>query len=220
MALLSSKTLIQAHALFLFVLAVYLTRSPEVVTESDLVFMLGEFLNLTKRFIHSIQEASPSLARPQSPFALCGVLLVVDALVDLILVTKVPQINEILAMAQAARVQSPIPVAGAVRTNPFMARLTSLYTEIWTLLSASRFCIFFAVSFFIYQSQPSAWGMDAATAMGNYGSAGAATSGLDQLKNRVVFTYGFMEMMFWLWIFITLREERQEAANRFVEHDR
>lgn len=46
MALLSSKTLIQAHALFLFVLAVYLTRSPEVVTESDLVFMLGEFLNL------------------------------------------------------------------------------------------------------------------------------------------------------------------------------
>ncbi|PYH29723.1 uncharacterized protein BO87DRAFT_344258 [Aspergillus neoniger CBS 115656] len=211
MALLSSKTLIQAHALFLFVLAVYLTRSPEVVTESDLVFMLGEFLNL---------ESTPSISRPQSPFALCGVLLVVDALVDLILVTKVPQINEILAMAQAARVQSPIPVAGAVRTNPFMARLTSLYSEIWTLLSAARFCIFFAVSFFIYQSQPSAWGMDAATGMGNYGTAGAATSGLDQLKNRVVFTYGFMEMMFWLWIFITLREERQEAANRFVEQDR
>ena len=25
-------------------------------------------------------------------------------------------------------------------------------------------------------------------------------SGLDQLKNRVVFTYGFVEMMFWLWV--------------------
>ncbi|OOF96982.1 hypothetical protein ASPCADRAFT_205735 [Aspergillus carbonarius ITEM 5010] len=211
MALLSSKTLIQAHALFLFVLAVYLTRSPEVVTESDVVFMLGEFLNL---------DASPSLSRPQSPFALCGVLLVLDALVDLILVTKIPQINEIIAMAQAARIQSPIPVAGALRTNPFMARLTSLYSEIWTLLSASRFCIFFAVSFFIYQSQPAAWGMDAASVMGSYGTAGVATSGLDQLKNRVVFTYGFMEMMFWLWIFITLREERQEAGARFVEHDR
>ena len=52
MALLSSKTLIQAHALFLFVLAVYLTRSPEVVTESDLVFMLGEFLNLVCLWSH------------------------------------------------------------------------------------------------------------------------------------------------------------------------
>lgn len=42
MALLSSKRLIQAHALFLFVLAVYLTKSPEVITDSDVVFMLGE----------------------------------------------------------------------------------------------------------------------------------------------------------------------------------
>lgn len=25
-------------------------------------------------------------------------------------------------------------------------------------------------------------------------------SGLDQLKNRVIFTYGFVEMMFWLWV--------------------
>jgi hypothetical protein len=23
---------------------------------------------------------------------------------------------------------------------------------------------------------------------------------LDQLKNRVIFTYGFMEMMFWFWV--------------------
>lgn len=46
MALLSSKTLIQGHALFLFLLAVYLTKSPEVVVESDLVFMLGELLRI------------------------------------------------------------------------------------------------------------------------------------------------------------------------------
>lgn len=29
-------------------------------------------------------------------------------------------------------------------------------------------------------------------------------AGLDQLKNRVVFTYGFMEMIFWLWVSIDL----------------
>lgn len=48
MALLSSKTLIQGHALFLFLLAVYLTKSPNVIIESDLVFMLGELLRIVR----------------------------------------------------------------------------------------------------------------------------------------------------------------------------
>ncbi|KAL2828684.1 increased loss of mitochondrial DNA protein 1 [Aspergillus cavernicola] len=210
---LSSKTLIKAHALFLFTLAVYLTKSPEVITESDMVFMLGEFLQL---------DASPSFSRPQSPFAMCGILLVADALIDLILVTKVPHINEILAMAEAARSQAPDSVSGGsgsgstmnIRSNPFVARLASLYSEIWTLLSACRFCLFFAVSFFIYQSKPAAWGVSPAVAASQGG-----LSGLDHLKNRVVFTYGFMEMMFWFWIFLTLREERQEIAVRFAERN-
>lgn len=75
------------------------------------------------------------------------------------------------------------------------ARAGALYSEIWTLLAASRFCLFFAVSFFIYQSKPDAWGVsDAGPA------SDAVPSGLDQLKNRVVFTYGFMEMIFWFWV--------------------
>ncbi|KAL3489180.1 increased loss of mitochondrial DNA protein 1 [Aspergillus germanicus] len=209
MGLLSSKTLIKAHALFLFTLAVYLTKSPEVITESDVVFMMGEFLQL---------DATPTFSRPQSPFAVCGILLVADALIDLILVTKIPHINEILAMAEAARSQAPSSVDGParIRSNPFIARLASLYSEIWTLLSASRFCLFFAVSFFIYQSKADAWGVIG----GATGAGAGGVSGLDQLKNRVVFTYGFMEMMFWFWIFLTLREERQEIAMRFAERDR
>ncbi|KAF7116392.1 hypothetical protein CNMCM5793_004636 [Aspergillus hiratsukae] len=210
MAFLSSKTLIQAHALFLFVLAVYLTKSPSTVTESDVVFMIGEVLQI---------DAAPSFSRPQSPFALCGILLVADALVDLIVVAKIPRVNELIAMVQAARNQSSMPMSmSSAMQNPFAARLASLYSEIWTLLSAARFCLFFVVSFFIYQSKPDGWGVGAARGTGRYGSV-EATSGLDQLKNRVVFTYGFMEMMFWLWIFITLREERQEIAARFVERD-
>ncbi|KAL5333766.1 increased loss of mitochondrial DNA protein 1 [Aspergillus crustosus] len=211
MGFLSSKTLIKGHALFLFTLAVYLTKSPEVIVESDVVFMLGEFLQL---------DASPSFSRPQSPFAMCGILLVADALIDLILVTKIPHINEILAMAEAARSQAPSTVNGVarMRSNPFIARLASLYSEIWTLLSASRFCLFFAVSFFIYQSKPDAWGIKFTTPVAGHGSG--EVSGLNQLKNRVIFTYGFMEMMFWFWIFLTLREERQEISARFAERER
>ncbi|KAL1881067.1 hypothetical protein Plec18167_003609 [Paecilomyces lecythidis] len=180
MGFFSSKTLIKAHALFLFVLAVYLTKSPEVITDSDLVFILGEAMKI---------DVSPTFARPQSPFALCGILLVADALVDLIVVTKVPQINEVLARADVARSRSNGSTA-VISNNPFAIRMAALYSEIWTLLAASRFCLFFAVSIFIYQSKPVVWGV----------GASEAKTGLDQLKNRVVFTYGFMEMMFWLWV--------------------
>ncbi|KAI9650148.1 hypothetical protein NHQ30_000161 [Ciborinia camelliae] len=32
------------------------------------------------------------------------------------------------------------------------------------------------------------------------------------LKNRIVFTWAFIEMMAWFWVFVTLREERQQIA--------
>lgn len=43
---LSSKRLIQAHAVCLFVLAVYLTKAPEVITDSDMVYILGEAMKI------------------------------------------------------------------------------------------------------------------------------------------------------------------------------
>lgn len=55
MAFFSSKTLIQAHALFLFILAVYLTKSPDVITDSDLVFMLGEAMKIVCPFLRLLR---------------------------------------------------------------------------------------------------------------------------------------------------------------------
>lgn len=37
------------------------------------------------------------------------------------------------------------------------------------------------------------------------------------LKNRVVFTWAFLEMITWFWVFLTLREERREMAVRQAE---
>ncbi|KAE9381362.1 hypothetical protein N431DRAFT_392469 [Stipitochalara longipes BDJ] len=37
------------------------------------------------------------------------------------------------------------------------------------------------------------------------------------LKNRVVFTWAFLEMVTWFWVFVTLREERREFAMRIAE---
>jgi hypothetical protein len=37
------------------------------------------------------------------------------------------------------------------------------------------------------------------------------------LKNRVFFTWAFVEMITWFWIFVTLREERREVVLRAQE---
>ncbi|RDW64146.1 hypothetical protein BP5796_10648 [Coleophoma crateriformis] len=37
------------------------------------------------------------------------------------------------------------------------------------------------------------------------------------LKNRVFFTWAFVELITWFWLFVTLREERREMAIRIAE---
>lgn len=46
MVLISSKLLIQVHAVVLVVIAGYLIKNPEYITDSDLVFMMGETLRI------------------------------------------------------------------------------------------------------------------------------------------------------------------------------
>lgn len=41
-----------------------------------------------------------------------------------------------------------------------------------------------------------------------------ATWGGDLLKNRVFFTFMFLEMVSWFWIWVTLREERNGLVER------
>lgn len=57
MVLLSSKTIIQAHAVLLIVIAGYLIKNPALITNCDLVFMMGEALNI-------VRNTSPSSTLP------------------------------------------------------------------------------------------------------------------------------------------------------------
>jgi hypothetical protein len=71
------------------------------------------------------------------------------------------------------------------------------------LLAASRICLFFAVSFFIHQSKPSAWGLRTGAAAHDNSSSLAeaeAIMSLNKLKTQVVLVYGFVEMIFWFWV--------------------
>jgi hypothetical protein len=48
-------------------------------------------------------------------------------------------------------------------------------------------------------------------------SAYRASGWGEGLKNRVVFTWAFVEMMAWFWVFVTLREERQQLAIKIAK---
>ncbi|KAL8709121.1 MAG: hypothetical protein Q9220_006142 [cf. Caloplaca sp. 1 TL-2023] len=45
-------------------------------------------------------------------------------------------------------------------------------------------------------------------------------SGWENLNNSVIFTWGFLEMLCWFWVFITLRGEKRELAIRKAEKKR
>lgn len=79
-------------------------------------------------------------------------------------------------------------------------------------VAASRFSLYGGIAFFIYQGRDS-------LVVSVYGGSQAA-EGLDRLKSRVVFTFCFMEMMTWFWIFATLRQERQERLTKLLEDAR
>ena len=55
-----------------------------------------------------------------------------------------------------------------------------------------------------------------AQAGGNIGGGGYVASGWggDALKNRVFFTFMFVETMSWFWVWVTLQEERREMLAR------
>lgn len=59
MVLLSSKTIIQAHAVLLIVIAGYLIKNPALITNCDLVFMMGEALNIVRNTSLFFNQSNP-----------------------------------------------------------------------------------------------------------------------------------------------------------------
>ncbi|CAF9915727.1 hypothetical protein IMSHALPRED_002684 [Imshaugia aleurites] len=83
----------------------------------------------------------------------------------------------------------------------------------WSSQAPVRLVFFFAVTGYSYAGKPGGlWG-------------GKAGTRAEVLCNSVVFTWGFMEMLWWFWIYITLRDEKRELMvkiqeRRKVEDDR
>jgi hypothetical protein len=70
----------------------------------------------------------------------------------------------------------------------YITKSLTVYWSVWIGVAGCKFAVYAGLSFFIYQGR--------AGGVSTYASVG----GLDLLKNRVVFTFAFLEMMFWFWV--------------------
>ncbi|KAL8679656.1 MAG: hypothetical protein Q9186_004067 [Xanthomendoza sp. 1 TL-2023] len=136
-------------------------------------------------------------------------------------------VNQSLVFILGASMQLPTPPAFSVPSpSTALAALIlallglsdltacSLPEEIssyyWGSQAPIRCTFFFALTGYAYAFKPK----------GPIRGISAQASPWDNLNTSVVFTWGFLEMISWFWVFITLREERRELAVRKAERKR
>ncbi|CAA9964693.1 hypothetical protein PTNB73_05884 [Pyrenophora teres f. teres] len=84
-----------------------------------------------------------------------------------------------------------------------------VFDQFWGLQAPVRLLFLFGLTAYTYIFKEG--GMFAPRGMDLRMSAGA------HLNNSFVFTFGFMEVSAWFWVFATLREERTEKAKKMAE---
>ncbi|KAH7401901.1 increased loss of mitochondrial DNA protein 1 [Phaeosphaeria sp. MPI-PUGE-AT-0046c] len=85
-----------------------------------------------------------------------------------------------------------------------------LSDEYWGLQTPVRLLFLFALTAYTYTFKE---GGMMAPRSNDY----MMSKGNTNLNNSIVFTWGFMEMAAWFWVFVTLREERREKVNKLIE---
>ncbi|KAI4678234.1 uncharacterized protein J4E88_006755 [Alternaria novae-zelandiae] len=86
-----------------------------------------------------------------------------------------------------------------------------VFDQFWGLQAPMRLLFLFGLTSYCYVFKEG--GMFAPRGMDFRMHAGAS------LNNSFIFTWGFMEVSAWFWVFTTLREERTERAKKVAEKE-
>ncbi|KAI1465593.1 increased loss of mitochondrial DNA protein 1 [Daldinia caldariorum] len=193
MALISVKTILTSLCLFHITLAYFFYTNPNAISEQALVFVLGEAMGMPQ---------TTAFANPNPVSSLLGVSLLITGLSDLVTLS----LPEEIWMVHYWGTQAPL-----------------------------RITIFASLSLFAYFSTPSA-GRSGPNRLSHplappapFSSSSSPASspssifspagptGSDGLRNRVFFTFAFIEFLSWFWVWVTLKEE---AASFFARKKR
>ncbi|KAF2015838.1 hypothetical protein BU24DRAFT_422139 [Aaosphaeria arxii CBS 175.79] len=166
MAIFSATTIIRSLALFHVTLAVFFLKNPKIIASQNIVFVLGEAMQL------------PTPREFSTPSALTAFIAVLFAFLGIADLTT-------LSLPEEA---------------------SELY---WGVQTPVRLAFLFGITGYTYLFKEG--GMFAARGRAYKYNAG------DDLKNSLVFTWGFIEMAAWFWVFVTIRDERRQRAARLIE---
>ncbi|KAF2683399.1 hypothetical protein K458DRAFT_418996 [Lentithecium fluviatile CBS 122367] len=166
MALISAYTIIRSMALFHITLAFFFLRNPKMIADQNIVFLMGE----------SMQLPTPrEFSKPSATTAFIAVLLAFLGVSDLTSLSLSDELAE----------------------------------SYWGTQTPVRLTFLFAVTGYSYLFKDGG-------VLANSGRKYTVNAG-DHLKNSIVFTWGFLELAALFWVFITLRDERRQRAQRLIE---
>ncbi|KAK3900598.1 increased loss of mitochondrial DNA protein 1 [Staphylotrichum tortipilum] len=196
MALISAKTILTSLCLFHITLGFFFLTNPGTVADQAVVYLLGESMGLPHS--RSFESQSPALA-------FLAVVLALIGITDLVTLSLPDEI----CLVHYWGMQAPLRLT-----------LTFLLT-LYSFLFSPSSPLFSAPHLHNTSSPPS--GSSASSSRFTHPSAyhaahnmGYSPSGWggDALKNRVFFTFMFVETVSWFWVWVTLQEERREMMAR------
>ncbi|KAI0117481.1 increased loss of mitochondrial DNA protein 1 [Daldinia grandis] len=139
-------------------------------------------------------------------------------------------LGEAMGMPQTTAFANPSAVSSLLGVSLLVTGLSDLLTlslpeEVWLIhywgsQAPLRIIVFASLSLFAYFSTPTA-GRSGTNRLSHPltppSSAfvpGAVVSGSDGLRNRVFFTFAFLEFLSWFWVWVTLKEESATFLSR------
>ncbi|KAI9826526.1 MAG: hypothetical protein M1826_006627 [Phylliscum demangeonii] len=161
MARLSASSIINGNAIFHLTLAYFFLRAPQTILGQNLVFLLGEAMEMPR---------ANGFDAPSAPSALVALLFALLGVNDLV--------------------------------------ATSLPLEVGSYYWGNQAFLLTAYAYFFKQSRGESVGHDRLKTTDETGNG---------VANNVVFTWAFLEMVVWFWIYATLRDERRELAQRVTQ---
>ncbi|KAI0850422.1 increased loss of mitochondrial DNA protein 1 [Daldinia vernicosa] len=138
-------------------------------------------------------------------------------------------LGEAMGMPQTAAFANPSAISSLLGVLLFITGLSDLLTlsmpeEVWLIhhwgaQAPLRIIVFASLSLFAYFSTPTA-GRSGSNRLSHPLTPpsafipGTVVSGSDGLRNRVFFTFAFLEFMSWFWVWVTLKEESATFLSR------
>ncbi|OAA76830.1 Increased loss of mitochondrial DNA protein 1 [Akanthomyces lecanii RCEF 1005] len=198
MALISGKTIITSISLFHLTMAYFMLFNPRTVDDQILVYILGRSMGL---------PPARGLDAPSPALAFLGVVLAMLGLSDLV---SLGMPEELGALYYWGTQGFRPPRRSTGRTSKKMTNESHFFT-----VAPIRFMFSMCLVFYSYVFGPSGpFGTFLPGSSRRPAILGGSGSATDGLKNRVIFTFMFIEMVAWFWLWVTLREERGGVVER------